>query len=346
MDRTTGNLVNVASVKSKDVNQKDIEDDASVTVKINQNSAIKLEKVVDKPEVSAAGEKLVYTIKVTNTGNVTLKNVEIKDSMLNSTENLAVLSPGESKSFTYTYTVTQIDMDSGGDLVNIASGSALNVPEQIAIATVSVLFSNILEFNKTASLDSVSFPQDLVYTISVKNTGNISHKNIALRDPLTNGMELIKPESGDVNGNKILDVGETWIFKTFLSVTQEMLNKEEEIINIAYVKTDQSDTLNASVKTDTFASDHYFNVPNVFTPNGDDVNDYFYPKFYNITKIHVMIMNKWGELIYESKDLESDGWNGKLNSGDVPSGNYIVKILYTSVSKKNYSRSSVFLLER
>ena len=125
-----------------------------------------------------------------------------------------------------------------------------------------------------------------------------------------------------------------------------MLNKEEEIINIAYVKTDQSDTLNASVKTDTFASDHYFNVPNVFTPNGDDVNDYFYPKFYNITKIHVMIMNKWGELIYESKDLESDGWNGKLNSGDVPSGNYIVKILYTSVSKKNYSRSSVFLLER
>ena len=346
MDRTTGNLVNIASVKSKDVNQKDIEDDASVTVKINQNSSIKLEKVVDKPEVSAAGEKLVYTIKVTNTGNVTLKNVEIKDSMLNSTENLAVLSPGESKSFTYTYTVTQIDMDSGGDLVNIASASALNVPEQIAIATVSVLFSNILEFNKTASLDSVSFPQDLVYTISVKNTGNISHKNIALRDPLTNGMELIKPESGDVNGNKILDVGETWIFKTFLSVTQEMLNKEEEIINIAYVKTDQSDTLNASVKTDTFASDHYFNVPNVFTPNGDDVNDYFYPKFYNITKIHVMIMNKWGELIYESKDLESDGWNGKLNSGDVPSGNYIVKILYTSVSKKNYSRSSVFLLER
>ena len=346
MDRTTGNLVNVASVKSKDINQKDIEDESTVTVKINQNSAIKLEKVVDKTEVSAAGEKLVYTIKVTNTGNVTLKDIVVKDAMLKTIENVALLAPGESKSFTYSYTVTQVDMDSGGDLINFASATTQNVPEQSALATVSVIYNNALEFNKIASLDSVSFPQDLIYTITVKNTGNISHKNVSVWDPLTNGTELIIPESGDVNGNKILDVGETWIFKTILSVTQEMLNKEEEIINTAFIKTNQLDTLSASVNTDAFASDHYLNVPNVFTPNGDDINDYFFPKFNNITKIHVMIMNKWGELIYESKDLNSAGWNGKLNSEDVPSGNYILRILYSSVSGKNYSKSSVFLLER
>jgi gliding motility-associated-like protein len=57
-------------------------------------------------------------------------------------------------------------------------------------------------------------------------------------------------------------------------------------------------------------------------------------------------MNKWGELIYESKDLKSDGWNGKLKSEDVPNGNYVFKIFYTSKSGKNYHKASVFLLER
>jgi gliding motility-associated-like protein/uncharacterized repeat protein (TIGR01451 family) len=346
MDIASGKLVNVAKGKGIDVNQTSVEDDATVTVSINQKGDIKFEKSVDKTQVSAAGDKLVYTLKVTNTGNVTLKNVVVEDAMLNSIENLVQLAPGDSKSFTYTYTVRQVDMDSGGDIVNFAYAYAINIPKQTALATVTVLFSNILEFKKTVNLDSISSPQDLMYTITVKNTGNISHKNIILRDPLTNGTQQIKHESGDVNGNEILDVGETWIYKTSFSVMQEILNKEEDIINTAFIKTAQSDTLNASVKTKVFASDHYLEVPNVFTPNGDDVNDYFFPKFYNITKIHVMIMNKWGELIYESKDLKSDGWNGKLKSEDVPIGNYVFKIFYTSTSGRNYHKASVFLLER
>ncbi|MCH7407146.1 gliding motility-associated C-terminal domain-containing protein [Belliella aquatica] len=93
-------------------------------------------------------------------------------------------------------------------------------------------------------------------------------------------------------------------------------------------------------------TDFFFEVPNVFTPNGDGVNDYFYPKFLYIKDIHVMIMNKWGELIYESKDLDAAGWNGKLKEEDAVIGNYAYRIQFTTLDGRLIDRSSVFLLAR
>jgi len=61
-------------------------------------------------------------------------------------------------------------------------------------------------------------------------------------------------------------------------------------------------------------------VPDAFTPNGDGVNDILY--VYNILgkqldvtgepieSFEFKIFNRWGEVIYESKDLNK-GWNGK-----------------------------------
>jgi gliding motility-associated-like protein len=93
-------------------------------------------------------------------------------------------------------------------------------------------------------------------------------------------------------------------------------------------------------------TDFFFEVPNIFTPNGDGVNDYFYPKFLYIKEIHVMIMNKWGELIYESKDLEAAGWDGKLKGKDAVIGNYAYRIQFTTLDGRLIDRSSVFLLAR
>ncbi len=54
------------------------------------------------------------------------------------------------------------------------------------------------------------------------------------------------------------------------------------------------------------------NVPNAFTPNGDGLNDAFYPIGRNVSseKYHFMIFNRWGELIFETHE-PLDAWNGK-----------------------------------
>jgi hypothetical protein len=59
-----------------------------------------------------------------------------------------------------------------------------------------------------------------------------------------------------------------------------------------------------------------------------------------------MIMNKWGELIYESKDLEAAGWDGKLKGKDAVIGNYAYRIQFTTLDGRLIDRSSVFLLAR
>ena len=59
-------------------------------------------------------------------------------------------------------------------------------------------------------------------------------------------------------------------------------------------------------------------VPNVFTPNGDGKNDYFYIvnlEFYPNT--HCIIYNRWGGKVYESNDYKND-WDGK----NVTAGTY------------------------
>jgi gliding motility-associated-like protein len=49
--------------------------------------------------------------------------------------------------------------------------------------------------------------------------------------------------------------------------------------------------------------------PNAFTPNGDGLNDFFRPVGANITRYKLQIFNRWGIMIFESKDISS-GWNG------------------------------------
>ena len=63
-------------------------------------------------------------------------------------------------------------------------------------------------------------------------------------------------------------------------------------------------------------------VPNVFTPNGDKINDRFIIDVKGIAKIHVSIYNRWGQLIYEWDKPDGD-WDGRNSAGsEVPAGTY------------------------
>ncbi|TVR38739.1 MAG: gliding motility-associated C-terminal domain-containing protein [Cryomorphaceae bacterium] len=53
-------------------------------------------------------------------------------------------------------------------------------------------------------------------------------------------------------------------------------------------------------------------VPNAFSPNGDGVNDIFKAVGSEIEEFHMRIFNRWGELVFESFDI-NDGWDGSVN---------------------------------
>ena len=68
-------------------------------------------------------------------------------------------------------------------------------------------------------------------------------------------------------------------------------------------------------------------IPNAFTPNHDGLNDVFAPLGYNITEFQMAIYDRWGELIFQSSDL-NDGWDGKYLGKDCEVGTYVYLISY------------------
>ena len=68
------------------------------------------------------------------------------------------------------------------------------------------------------------------------------------------------------------------------------------------------------LNVDIILDDRLF-VPNIFTPNGDDINDVFYIRNKPATPVEITISNRWGRQVYFSGDYQND-WNAdKLGDG-------------------------------
>ena len=51
-------------------------------------------------------------------------------------------------------------------------------------------------------------------------------------------------------------------------------------------------------------------IPNVFSPNSDGNNDVLYVRSNHIEELTFIVYNRWGEKVFESKDI-SYGWDGR-----------------------------------
>ena len=79
-------------------------------------------------------------------------------------------------------------------------------------------------------------------------------------------------------------------------------------------------------------------VPNVFTPNGDGINEQFFGMGTFIKAFEMHIFDRWGNKIFESNDLYK-GWNGKVKSaGDIVQEDvYVWKVRVTDFEGKHYN---------
>lgn len=76
-------------------------------------------------------------------------------------------------------------------------------------------------------------------------------------------------------------------------------------------------------------------MPNVFTPNGDNTNDLFLPvEILSIVEFEIVILNRWGNTVYKSNDF-TQGWDGTTPSGnEAEDGVYFWKLTYVDAYNK------------
>ena len=76
-------------------------------------------------------------------------------------------------------------------------------------------------------------------------------------------------------------------------------------------------------------------VPNTFTPNGNGNNDVFLSFGEYVDDFHMMVFDRWGNLIFESYDQDK-GWDGKANGGKylAQEDTYVWVITYTEQHSK------------
>lgn len=111
-------------------------------------------------------------------------------------------------------------------------------------------------------------------------------------------------------------------------------NTDETTPGITVVKPGEyvaSVTIDGCTTSDTVSivRDCYMDIPNVFTPNGDGVNDYFFPRKFltrGVITFKMNIYNRWGQLIYETSTTDGQGWDGTLNGTPQTTGTYVYVI--------------------
>jgi len=95
-------------------------------------------------------------------------------------------------------------------------------------------------------------------------------------------------------------------------------------------------------------NDCYVDIPNAFTPNGDGVNDYFFPRQYlsmGLVSFKMNIYNRWGQLIFTTTSTDGRGWDGDFNGVAQAEGVYVYVIDAAFIDgQKEHRQGNVTLL--
>jgi gliding motility-associated-like protein len=90
----------------------------------------------------------------------------------------------------------------------------------------------------------------------------------------------------------------------------------------------------------------FFNIPNVFTPDGDNVNDQWYVNSSGFKEFHVDIYDRWGLKVWEAESATIK-WDGRTTSAlECSDGTYFYILKATSVTNKDQSTTGFINLLR
>jgi gliding motility-associated-like protein/uncharacterized repeat protein (TIGR01451 family) len=201
--------------------------------------------------------------------------------------------------------------------------SDISAPVVVNISRNPALTADLM-INKNAESRSVTINETFEYLIRVKNNGEGKATMIKVQDVLPPELsfeQMLNPAIGFANynnGSKTilweiskLDNGETADLKIKVKALNAGIIKNTATVTA--LETDPNQANNSSTDNKSIAG---IIIPNVFTPNGDGLNDTFeIPGLELYQANELTIVNRWGGTVYDKKGYTNDWAATGLNEG-------------------------------
>lgn len=174
---------------------------AVATTTIVSEPGFMVEKNVDQTQITAPST-LNYSIVVSNTGNITLNNVTVDDTLPDGTQAVlagptgdvgiaGALDVGEVWTYTTTYAALQDHIDVGVALVNSVTVSTDEAGTHTDAATTDIQQTPGIAIVKAANETEYTKAGDIInYAFLIENTGNLLLSNVVISDPIADAGSL------------------------------------------------------------------------------------------------------------------------------------------------------------
>jgi gliding motility-associated-like protein/uncharacterized repeat protein (TIGR01451 family) len=197
-----------------------------------------------------------------------------------------------------------------------------------AVVVLLLSFSSLavageIDFSFTPDKAEVRQGDELTYSVSVHNRDATAANNILVVDPMPKGIALVSCSAGSYTLNNrnllvrisLLPADDVFSFDVTVrvdrtgSIAKTLLLQEEESGETLKTLQHTISALSANVLTSKV---------NMFTPNGDGVNDYFeIPGLLNYPNNELLVFNRYSDKVYQKRNY-ANNWDGS----NLPPGNY------------------------
>ena len=256
-DRTIINNVEVTGETTPQPGKETekVTDKDQTTTPVEEMQKVDVVKATTQTETVKAGDIVNYTIKVKNTGNVTLTNVPVTDKITlaaeeetldiysdaeykNKVTEIAQLKVGEEVTLYAKYEVTQADIDAQQTITNVATANGTKSNE------VPVTPEN--KFGYRVEYYYENDEQDVQGAVTVDGKVFVLNETIYSREDVTFGDIITDYDDKTITGYEFYKVTPTNTADPTKSALVITANEENNVIKVYYVK-----------KTYTYKVEHY-----------------------------------------------------------------------------------------
>lgn len=225
--------------------------------------------------------------------------------------------------------------------INVGDCSS-EMSDPVMVNVVPVNEATDMVISLTTPVSALTSTDPFTYTITIKNNGPATATGVNVTDELPAGVEFVQvnnPSTGSANYDNTTK-GITWTAGQLApgeEATVTFIVKPKttgDITNTAVVTQDQADSNPANNTATVINTATGLTIPNVFTPNSDNVNDVFeVAGLEHYPENEITIINRWGATVYQKKGYQNN-WDGSgLNEGTYF---YILKVHTTSQKWDTY----------